>query len=62
MNDLSKERIFGDEEEAQGAQGDRERSARRRSSTSIWGSTPKRKFDELISTIHNMTRVMTSME
>lgn len=59
MNEPPVEEESDDEREAQG---DRQRAARRRSATPIQGSIKEWKFEELISTIHNMIGAMNSMQ
>lgn len=55
MDDIPDKDIFGEENTARRG---RSPSAERRSSTSITKATLERKFNELISAIHNMTGIM----
>lgn len=48
MNEPPTERNSDDEREALEVQGDSQRAARRRSTTPVQGSTPQRKFEEVI--------------
>lgn len=59
MNMLSEARVSGGEGETHRYM---QKTTRRRSSTSVWGFTFERKFDELISAINGMTRAITSMD
>jgi len=59
MNEVSNEDDFGKENEATRG---RTTSTRRRSPTPARESTPERRFNELISAIHNMMGFITTMQ
>lgn len=59
MNMQSEARVSGGEGETHRC---RQKISTRRSSTSVWGFTSERKFDELILAINGMARAITSMD